>query len=70
MTDRVSYLTIALEADTRTDDVEALVAAISQLRGVLSVRHGIPVDGNEWASRVRIRQELVLGLIGSLKSDV
>lgn len=67
MTDRVAYLTIALEADTRTDDVQALVDAISQLRGVLTVEKGTPVSPNDWTSRARIRQELVLGLLNTLK---
>lgn len=34
MTDRVHSLTIILEAPRRVDDVDAIVAAVSQLRGV------------------------------------
>ncbi len=37
MTDRVHSLVVVLEKDVRVDDVEALTAAIAQLRGVLSV---------------------------------
>lgn len=41
MTDRISALTVVLETSTRDDDVETLVAAIGQLRNVLSVTpHG------------------------------
>ena len=37
MTDRVNMLHVVLERDTRIDDCEPLIAAIMQLRGVLSV---------------------------------
>ena len=37
MTDRYNALTVVMEKDMRDDDAEALIAAIRQLRGVLSV---------------------------------
>jgi hypothetical protein len=37
MTDRFNTLTVTLEKDIRSDDAEALLSAIRQLRGVLSV---------------------------------
>jgi hypothetical protein len=37
MTDRIHGLTIVLEHDLREDDVEPLIQAIRQLRGVLCV---------------------------------
>ena len=37
MTDRFNALTVVLEHDIREDDAQALISAISQLRGVLSV---------------------------------
>lgn len=38
MTDRFHTLTVVLEKDTREDDAKHLIDAISQLRGVCSVR--------------------------------
>lgn len=38
MTDRVASLTVIFEHDLRDDDVQPIVDAISQLRGVLDVR--------------------------------
>jgi hypothetical protein len=37
MTDRIHSLTVVLERDNRSDDVEALVNAIRMFHGVLSV---------------------------------
>lgn len=37
MTDRINALTIVLEDDYRDDDMQALMAAIKQFRGILSV---------------------------------
>jgi hypothetical protein len=37
MTDRVHSLTVVLEHDYRDDDVEVIVSAIHQIRGVLRV---------------------------------
>lgn len=38
MSDRINALTVILEKDIRDDDCEQLIAAISQLRGVLEVK--------------------------------
>jgi hypothetical protein len=40
MTTRFSSLTVVLESDLRDDDAAPLIAAISQLRGVLGVTGG------------------------------
>lgn len=69
MTDRVAFLSVALDQNYRTDDVEAIVNAISQIRGVLTVRHGPAVSGNDWAAEERIRRELILSLIEQLKTS-
>jgi hypothetical protein len=37
MTDRIHSLTIVLERDIRIDDAQATIAAIGQIKGVLSV---------------------------------
>jgi hypothetical protein len=47
MTDRYNYLTVALETDIRSDDAEALIAAIRMLRGVLKVEPNV-TDPNDW----------------------
>ncbi len=41
MTDRAHSLTIALERDTQDDDLESLMAAIRQLRGVAGVEMNV-----------------------------
>lgn len=58
MTNRVRVLIVALEDDTRTDDVESLVNAISQLRGVGGVHLGEPTSPNDWATEQRVRADL------------
>lgn len=57
MTDRVHSLTVALEKDMRVDDAEALISAISMLRGVLKVEGNITEPG-EWAMHERVRREI------------
>lgn len=56
MTDRYNYLTVALEMDTRSDDAEALIKAISMMRGVLKVTPHV-VDGTDWTAVERARRE-------------
>jgi inosine-uridine nucleoside N-ribohydrolase len=41
MTDRFNALTVVLEQDIREDDAQAIIAAISQLRGVASVEGNV-----------------------------
>lgn len=62
MTDRIRALTVALETDVRTDDVQALVSAISQLRGVLTVATETPVSPNDYVTEQRIRRDYYLRL--------
>ena len=57
MTDRVYALSVALEHDIRTDDVQPLIDAIKTLRGVVAVEMHIS-DISEWAAREVARQEL------------
>jgi len=68
MTDRVRALTVVLDQDTRTDDVEHLVAAISMMRGVAHVEHDDHIaDLNDWTARQRVRNEVADGILGILK---
>ena len=57
MTDRYNALTVVLEHDIRDDDAEALLAAIRQLRGVLSVSGNI-ADLDAHVAQDRARHDL------------
>lgn len=57
MTDRYNALTIVLEKDIRDDDAEALLSAIRQLRGVLSVSGNVADLGSHLAQE-RARRDL------------
>lgn len=65
MTDRVFALTVVLEADTRTDDVEALTNAIKMFRGVLDVTNHI-ANPSTYMAQERARRELGEKLWGVL----
>lgn len=57
MPDRYNSLTVVLETDIRDEEAEALISAISQLRGVLSVS-GHVSDLGTHVAQTRARQEL------------
>ena len=57
MTDRVHTLTVVLKRDTRTDDIEALESAITQLRGVAKVSRHI-ADHTTHMAEERAKWEL------------
>lgn len=57
MTDRYDYLIVALEKNTRTDDAQPLISAISMLHGVLKVEPHI-ADPSQWTVEERVRREL------------
>lgn len=57
MTDRYNALTVVLEKDIRDDDAEALLAAIRQLRGVLSVSGNV-ADMDDHIAQERVRHDL------------
>ncbi|USN14049.1 hypothetical protein KABACHOK_02130 [Brevundimonas phage vB_BpoS-Kabachok] len=58
MTDRIQHLTVLLEHDIRDDDVQALVLAIAQLRGVSLCQMGKPVDLTDHMARERAKMDL------------
>jgi predicted RNA methylase len=58
MTDRVNMLFVALEKDTRDDDIESLITAIKQLRGVAEVKTRI-TDPTDFIQRSRIKREFI-----------
>lgn len=54
MTDRIKALTVVLEHDIRTDDIEPLITSIMLLRGVLSVRtHVVEIDSHVAEQRAK-----------------
>ncbi len=58
MSDRFQNLTVVLEMDVREEGAEMLIEAIRQIRGVLSVVKGEPVDFNAHIGRERAKREL------------
>lgn len=57
MTDRYNTLTVVLEKDMRDDGAEVLLAAIRQLRGVLSVSGNV-ADPAAYMAEERAKREL------------
>lgn len=68
MTDRFQALTVVLEDDVRSDDAEALISAISQLRGVLNVTGNV-ADLGSHVAQIRARQELTQKLLAALRPE-
>lgn len=56
MTARIRSLTVALDEDIRTDDIECLVNAIKMMRNVLSVTTN-EVNPNDWVTEKRVKLE-------------
>jgi hypothetical protein len=62
MTDRVHSLTVILEKDIRVDDIEPLIQAIQQFRGVLEVTTKVATGDSmmaEWRARHDLGQKLL-----------
>jgi hypothetical protein len=57
MSDRYNYLTVILEHDLKDEDAEPLIAAIKQLRGVLTVTPNVRDPGSLLVEQ-RARREL------------
>lgn len=68
MTDRYNALTVVLEKDMREDDAQALLSAIRQLRGVLSVDGNVS-DMNSHIAYARARGDLGGRLLAALRDD-
>jgi len=67
MTDRVRHLTVVLDGDYRTDDVEAIVKTIQMIRGVASVDLGV-VDARDHLARSAVRAEIEHDLHAAIDS--
>ena len=48
MTDRIRYLTVALDKDIRTDDVQVVMDAIGMIKCVHKVERGEAIGSNEY----------------------
>lgn len=57
MTERIHSLTVALTSDMREDDVQALVQAISLMRGVAGVKGNV-ADATSFMAIARFRTEI------------
>lgn len=56
MTDRVRNLTVVLDRDVRTDDLEVIVAAINMIKGVHSISWN-PVNGDDYVNRQVLKSD-------------
>lgn len=68
MADRFNALTVVLEKDIHEDDAEALMIAIRQLRGVLSVSGNV-ADATAYMAEVRAKHEFSEKLWQVLQPD-
>lgn len=66
MTDRFYSLTVVLEKDTRDDDAEKLIKAISLLRGVVKVKGNV-ASPQTWFAEERAKHDLAMKLMDVLK---
>ena len=57
MTDRANSLTVVLDHEMRTDDLESLISAISQFRNVISVAPNIAHVG-DYTAFMQARHEM------------
>ena len=68
MTDRIHALTVALSTDVREDDVQPLIDAVKQLRGVAGVTAAV-VDVTDYSARMRADMDWRNKLIDLLKQE-
>ena len=66
MTDRFHSLTVALTHDLRDDDAQALIDAISLLRGVLAVSGNVRT-ADSFVAQSRAKREMEQRLWGVIK---
>lgn len=66
MTDRVNSLIVVLAEDERIDDIQPLIMAIKQLRGVLDVAPKV-VNAESYCAEQRVRHQLVEKLWSALR---
>lgn len=68
MSDRTIHLTVVLDKETRVDDAEPILAAISMIRGVVSVTANVtnPLDHVAYA---RARHDIETRLYTALQES-
>jgi hypothetical protein len=69
MTDRIKGFYVALDHDYRTDDAQAILDAISMIRGVIAVTAEI-ATGDDWMNRQRIQLELRKRVLDVLRGAI
>jgi hypothetical protein len=70
MTDRIQNLTVILDQDYRDDDAQAIIAAISLLRGVARVIPGKPVNIIDHMARERAKNDLRTKIFDALNPEI
>jgi len=68
MTDRYNTLTVVLENNTRDDDAEATIAAILQIKGVLTVAGNV-ADPTSFMAEERAKSDLGRKLLNVIYPD-
>ncbi len=58
MTDRLNSLLVSFTHDIRDDDAQALISAISMLKGVLKVTPNVTHCMDEYTYRARLKCEI------------
>jgi hypothetical protein len=69
MTDRVKGLVVTFDRDIRVDDIEAIVNAISMIKGVAGVEPSI-ADTSDQMARMRVRSELLDKFFKFIKEEL
>lgn len=67
MTDRIKGLTVVLDRDYRTDDVDAIVNAILMVRGVARVEKSV-ANYEDYMNRSRVHDVLAKRIWDALNS--
>jgi hypothetical protein len=66
VTDRIQSLTVVLDGDYRVDDAEAIIEAISMIRGVQVVATTKPIDMDDYLARARVGNEFQKEILAAL----
>jgi len=66
MTDRYSYLTVAIKKDIREDDAQPLINAIRMMKGVIGVKGHVD-DRAVYAAQERLKHEWYDKLGGTMR---
>lgn len=70
MSDRVASLTVILDREYRTDDVEAIQKAIEMVKGVQKVVLGPVVDVNTYYAQQKASMEYTTRILRALKEPL